>query len=156
VPRSSDARRAIIDALGLVRRAQREARKGARRLSRLAGRIEGSRQMLVTLETLDLVLERIALRLNTLLMTGVITRDLIAPVSVLVKELYQQSQDLGPSISQALSELDDILESLAAAAPASEPFYRREEELRDEARSIILEARREAERRLGQAESLGA
>jgi len=156
VPRSSDARRAIIEALRLVRKAQVEARKGARRLSRLADRIEGGRQMLVALETLDLVLERIALRLNTLLVTGVITRDLIAPVSALVKELYQQSQDLGPNIAQALSELDDILESLTAAAPAPEPLYTKEEELRAEARDIILEARREAEKRLGQAEGLGA
>jgi len=156
VPRSNDARRAIIEALGLVRKAQVEARKGAMRLSRLADKIEGGRQMLVALETLDLVLERIALRLNTLLVTGVITKELVAPVSALVKELYQQSQDLGPSISQALSELDDILESLAATAPAAEPLYKREEDLREEARNIILEAQREAEKRLGQAESLGA
>jgi len=155
VPRSGDARRALIEALGLVRKAQMEARKGVARLSRLADKVEGGRELLLRLETLNIVLERVALRLNTLLVTGVLSRELLEPVSALVKELYSESRDLGPSIAQALSELDDILESIAATAPPPEPLTRREY-LREEARSIILEARREAEKRIGQAEGLGA
>ena len=154
MPRSRDTRRAIIEALGLVRRAQMEARKGVARLARIADKVEGGREILVSLETLNLVLERVALRLNTLLATGVITPGLLAPIAALVKELYEESRDLGPGISQALSELDDILEALYTWSSGGHPSIA-EDAVRAEARMVIEEARREAEKKVGGLEELG-
>lgn len=148
-----DAMRMVLNTLSTVRRAQLEVKKAkarARSMSRLVPREEYN-NLIVTLETIDIILERVALRLQTILASGIITRDLLIVPKAVVEKASELSSSIPLGLTQYLAEITDMLEVLASTAPASPdtPSYMGDfTPSREEVEEVIREAREEAKRRL--------
>lgn len=148
-----DAMRMVLNTLSTVRRAQLEARKAkirARSMSRLVSREEYD-QLLVALETIDIVLERVALRLQTILASGIITRELVLVPKAVVERASQYTSTIPPNLSQALAEITDMLEYLAATAPSPTGPQAPIPDMQpssEEVEEVLRDAKEEARKRL--------
>jgi division protein CdvB (Snf7/Vps24/ESCRT-III family) len=153
--RKKDAMKAIMEALALVRKAQLEVRRAksrARTMSKLLS-IQEYKDLMEALETLDIILERVALRLQTILVTGVFNKELLeTPKEILVRALNISSM-IPPSITQSLAEITDTLDVLASHAPsipeASIPAVEESNShVSENVEEVLREAKEEARRRL--------
>ncbi|MCE4617956.1 MAG: hypothetical protein F7C82_00915 [Desulfurococcales archaeon] len=148
-----DAMRMVLNTLSAVRRAQLEVRKAkirAKSMSKLVSKEEYN-NLLIVLETIDVVLERVALRLQTILASGILTRDLILLPKAVIERTAELSSTIPPSLTQSLAEITDMLEVLAAIAPTppDTPIYSLEAQPpSEEIEEVLREAREEARKRL--------
>ncbi|MEB3764559.1 MAG: hypothetical protein GSR77_00100, partial [Desulfurococcales archaeon] len=101
VRKHRDLRKATVDALTLSKIALHEVKKARAKLKAL-----GQTSLDEYLTALELVLERVVLRLTTITATGIATRELIAPVLVLIKNATEYFTALPPGITSSLHELE--------------------------------------------------
>ncbi len=141
----------LLEALGRVRVARGEVRRGLARLRSRRG-LPGTSEAIVLLETLDILLEIVSIRLQIILSSRIYSRDYLALPLALLNEVGRRSADLPPQLAEAISSIE---ESLVAAATSVGPPTRElvPEHVRAEARSIIEKAEEEAKRRLEAVES---
>ena len=153
-----DLRILVASALRSSRMALHQVRRARWRLERH----EESKSLLLQLLTLEYVLERIILRLETIAVSGLVTRELLALPLALIREL---EHTLGPALPEATALIEEIgsalEEAYESAAPSPSLGGLSEgipDTVREEARLVIEEARREADKRLRgqQEEPLGA
>lgn len=147
-----DAVTLALTTLSAVRRAQAEVKRAkarARGVSRLVSS-EEYRNLLMGLETLDVLLERVALRLETILASGLVTRDLVSTPKTVIERAAELASSVSPAISNSLAELTDMMELLASMAPqAPGALYTGEPAAAAaEAEEVLKEAREEAKKRL--------
>ncbi|MCE4619663.1 MAG: hypothetical protein F7C33_01435 [Desulfurococcales archaeon] len=143
--------RMVMDALLVVRRAQLEVRRAKARARQLEGVLPAGeyRNLILSLETIDNVLERVAVRLETILASGIITADLLRLPRVLVSKASSQLANIPPELSQSLAEINDILDAIIAQAPEGAPEIPiAEENVEESAEEVLEEAKKEAVRRL--------
>ncbi|MEB3760339.1 MAG: hypothetical protein GSR72_06000 [Desulfurococcales archaeon] len=142
-----DLRKATVDALTLSKIALHEVKKARAKLKAL-----GQTSLDEYLTALELVLERVVLRLTTITATGIATRELIAPVLVLVKNATEYFTALPPGITSSLYELEAALTVMFEQAPGDETLESVfvDARYKAETEKILEEAREEARRKLGE------
>jgi len=146
-----DATRMVTDALVIVRRAQLEARRAKVRVERMKGLLPDNEytNLLLSLETLDNILERVAIRLETILTSGIITAELLALPRALITKASEQLKDLPPELFESLAEIGDILDYVASNAPSQPEIpISINTETSEEVNNILEEAKKEAEKKL--------
>ncbi|MCE4600084.1 MAG: hypothetical protein F7C38_00760 [Desulfurococcales archaeon] len=153
--RKRNIMKTMMEALALVRRAQIEVRRAkarAKTMSKLLSEAE-YRELATSLETLDIVLEKIALRLQTMLVAGVINRELLEAPREILRKAMSISSMIPPNIGETLAEISDAIDMLISSAPtmpeeAPSLIEMSESSPSDYAESVLREAREEARRRL--------
>ncbi len=141
-----DPSRLLLEALGRVRAARAEVRRGLARLRSRRG-LPGTLEAMILLETLDVLLEIISIRLQVILSTRIYDREYLALPLALLGEIEKRSAGLPPQLAEAVSSIE---ESLVAAASGMGPptINLVPETVKEEARSIIEKAEEEAKRRI--------
>ncbi|MEN3000003.1 MAG: hypothetical protein ABDH61_05455 [Acidilobaceae archaeon] len=138
---SQGVRTAALKALTEIRRAQLRIRALAERTRELDR--ENHLRMLVIVE----LLERMALRLETVLSLGYVTPDLLKAPLVIVYAIGALRSFVPPDVRLSLSAIQEGVETIRVSAF---PELRvSEEELRREAEQVIREATEAARRRMG-------
>ncbi len=153
--RKKNIMKTMTEALALVRRAQIEVRRAkarAKTMSKLLSEAE-YRELVTSLETLDIVLEKVALRLQTMLVAGVINRELLEAPREILRKAMSISSMIPPSIGETLAEITDAIDILISSAPTMPEEVPSligisESSPSDYAESVLREAREEARRRL--------
>ncbi len=147
VRKHRDLRKATVDALTLSKIALHEVKKARAKLKAL-----GQTSLDEYLTALELVLERVVLRLTTITATGIATRELIAPVLVLVKNATEYFTALPPGITSSLYELEAALTVMFEQAPGDETLESVfvDARYKAETEKVLEEAREEARRKLGE------
>ncbi len=140
-----DIRKAVVDALTNAKIALHEVKKARSKL-----KIIGETELEEYLIALEIILERIVLRLTTMTATGLITRELIAPILVLLQNSIEYFSALPPGIMSNLYELESILTQMANQAPGEEPLEHliTNTQYRKESQEILVQAREEARKRI--------
>lgn len=148
---SGDPVKLLLEALGRIRVARAEVRRGLARLRSRRG-LPGTEEAILLLETLDILLEIVSIRLQVVLSAKLYSRDYLALPLALLGEIERRSAILPPQLAEALSSIE---ETLIAAATGMGPPTRElvPEPVRLEARSIIEKAEEEAKKRLEALES---
>ncbi len=147
VRKHRDLRKATVDALTLSKIALHEVKKARVKLKAL-----GQTSLDEYLTALELVLERVVLRLTTITATGIATRELIAPVLVLIKNATEYFMALPPGITSSLHELEAALTIMFEQAPGDETLESVfvDTRYKAETEKILEEAREEARKKLGE------
>ncbi len=143
----------VTDTLVVVRRAQLESRRAKIRARQMKNILtsEEYNNLILSLETIDNILERIAVRLETILASGIVTSDLLVIPRSLIEKASESLQDLPPELAQSLAEIGDMLEVMVSEAPSPQTdvlFVA--EPAAKEAEKILEEARREARKKLAE------
>lgn len=126
-------RSAVAAALAEVRRAQLKTRLAAERLRKY-----GSDEAVVSLLALHDILERVALRLETMNVIGHATAELVRSPIVMIQALSMLKAGAPPDVHYMITAVQEAVERVVAL---SQPEIRlREEELRREAAEIVKEA----------------
>jgi len=128
-------------ALGLVRQALYSVRRAKWMLERRGTEEKG---LLRYLEILELTLERIALRLETIATTGIMTPEMILLPRALIQEVSKMMSL--PQVEPVLSEIDLTLSALAELSQAEIPETMLTH-VSEEARRILREIEAELEKR---------
>jgi len=139
----------LLQALSQARRARLEIRRARARLRGMSG--EEARRLQILLDTVDNALEAVTLRIETMLASGVYTREL-AGLPLEVTRRLSSMGGLPPAIAEILSSVEDSLQALVAQAPeapALEPA--RVDSVEAEAARILREAEKAARRKLEEA-----
>lgn len=142
--RRRTSRELVIEALSGIRRAQARIKVLAGRLAASQGDPEAGR-MLESLYMIELVLERIAIRLETLLLVDSITGERLSLPYRLLKEVASMRLDTHPELQYTLSI---IYESLNRAMVKSGFEGVEVEAMDEEVKSILSDAREYARRRV--------
>ncbi|MFP3264609.1 MAG: hypothetical protein RXO54_02100 [Acidilobus sp.] len=121
---------------------------------------EGTKAVEESLETLDLILERLSLRIETLVVTGVVDWKGIATIATVVKKLMYEYNYLDPGITREISEAGEALSRVWMGFEPSASEDLKEGELAtvdEEAKKVIEEAeamiRKERSKKAGEAAS---
>jgi len=136
------------------------ARYAASRMGLLANRIRRTylrtrdsslEDMLRKVLALQAVFEIMALRLETLAEVGAVTSDTLLLMHSIVNEARKAYGELGPAVTGVMSELDNMIASIAAEAgyelrPVNEP----PPAVSEEASRILEEAKMIADQRLNE------
>ncbi len=150
--RREDPREGLLRAIAMIRRALAELKRAEWRARRLS---QSDPQILKYILALQLVLERVLLRLETIAVTGIITRDLLRLPLSLVKEALSEIRPPVPALSSALLEIENVLGHVYTILPetpesidvtSTQAAFDSEQ-----ARAVLREALREAERRIEEA-----
>ncbi|MEB3844965.1 MAG: hypothetical protein LRS48_04715 [Desulfurococcales archaeon] len=140
----------VIEAISHVTKAKIEVEHAKWRLQSLPD--PEAKRIAVKLESLSLLLEKVSLRLNTFLQTGIITRDLVQDALETVKKGIEGSQGLPPALAATLWDLEavlgDLYENTERALPDIQHIVSNMENSLDRrAEAILSEASRQAEAR---------
>ncbi len=149
--RRADPRRLLIDAIYRARLAQTEVRRAKTRLRSLPSKPPEVGRLLVSLEVLELALEAVVIRLETMLAANVFSGGLLALPVAILEELGEYARGLPPALADAIGGVEDALRSLAAMPQVSEDVALHRDEAREEARKILEEAAEAAKRRMEEA-----
>ncbi len=140
----------VIEAISHITKAKIEVEHAKWRLQSLPD--AEAKRIAVKLEGLSLLLEKVSLRLNTFLQTGIITRDLVQDALETVKKGIEGSQGLPPSLAATLWDLEavlgDLYENTKQVLPdAQHIISSMEDNLNSRAEAILSEASKKAEAR---------
>jgi hypothetical protein len=138
---------AVAQALTLTRRALQALDRAVWKARSLG---EEGRSLLYYIVVLQLVLERVALRLETIANTGIITRGMLATPMMLVKESMSWLKAASIDVAPLIYDIDSILTGLYETLPEPTPLGTSEipEENKRDVQRILDEVRREAEKRV--------
>ncbi len=141
-----DVRRALLYALAQARQARVQLRKAKARLRNKPP--EQTRQLLLMIETLDIALEAIIIRLDTMLSANLYGVELLGLPIELVRRLKPMTRGLPPVIRELVDSVGESLEVASKWVPGGFEGLGLREEIREEAKKIIEEAEKEARKRL--------
>lgn len=100
---------AVIQALSAARQALLKTRMQIRRIRILAGKDESARSMLESLYAAEALLERVVLRLETISVAGIVTREGLDIPLRIVRWMSENTKGLPPDVSSVLSFVDEAL-----------------------------------------------
>lgn len=132
-----DLRRLLLEALGSVRRSQYRVRAMVRRAGR-EGLGAGSVGRLLACEY---VLERVALRLETLYVAGFATKGSLELPYRLLVEAHSMVAGIHPELYYSVSELLEAIERIQSALPEAPEAWGLGEGVDEEVRRVLEEAR---------------
>ncbi len=145
-----DTRKLILSALAAVNAAQLELSRSEWRLKSMTSRIPEAKALLEKIFFYNILLEKIKIRLNTILISGILNRELIAPIYEAVKIAEDTMKGLPPTVASPLMELETILATLYETLPSTEEpeMVMPERQATEEAKRILSLAQNEARKRL--------
>ena len=142
-------RRRLIEALTLIRNAEIKLRYLRARLN--ASKTGISRDVINYIDRAEILLERISLRLETILYLGVLSKALLEEPKILAATLKELSSKVLSEASYLFSHLNDLIleiyEELPEGPLIEPPIAGREAgevELNEEARKVLMDAERVA------------
>jgi hypothetical protein len=147
--RREDPRRLVARTLTLVRQAITSIQRAEWRLLQTK---TADQQLLSNLETLRLLLERIALRLETIAVTGILSEELISLPLELIKLSKSKLLPGLVDISPIIDDLDAALSTIYSDTSSDElaGLTLREEPITPEAERILREVEEEAKKRVAE------
>lgn len=150
--RKANVRVRVVEALNTVRQALYKARSSRRMLESLYARSHDPSLMrlIEVYLKLELLLEAVALRLETVALTGVVARELVEPPLRVAREASALRDTLPPDLADLILEVDRSLAAIHdMAAPADYYGLNLDEgNISDDVQRILREAEAVAKRRL--------